>query len=211
MISSTTFIALAMQCAASVHPDTAMDVVRVESGFNPYAIAEIIPKSQRMKDGKSVISHMPSNKFDALSIVKAIEEKKRRYSVGLMQITSTNFKQFNVDAEKLFDPCTNLSVFEKIITDCYTRGKTLKNALSCYYTGNFDAGKKKESEFNQTSYVERIGYKNSPGKTFAVPSTKEDKGEVKKEETEAKESRSNSPIIIYPSRLIRGDIQLSKN
>ena len=44
MLSTSAFIALAMQCAASVHPDTAHEVARVESGFNPYAIAEIIPK-----------------------------------------------------------------------------------------------------------------------------------------------------------------------
>ncbi|MFN3071330.1 MULTISPECIES: lytic transglycosylase domain-containing protein [Serratia] len=210
MISATTFIALAMQCAATVHPDTAMDVVRVESGFNPYAIAEIIPKDLRKKNGKSVITYLPSNKAEALSIVKSIESKKRRYSVGLMQITSSNFKKFNVNAEKLFNPCINLAVFEKIITDCYIRGETLKNALSCYYSGNFITGNKKESEFNQTSYVERIGYLDSPGKKYIVPSTKEDKGDVKKEEVGEKGKASNEPTIIYPSRLIRGDLQLSK-
>ncbi|EOR9624367.1 transglycosylase, partial [Escherichia coli] len=31
-------------CAASVHPDTINDIARVESGFNPYAVAEIIPE-----------------------------------------------------------------------------------------------------------------------------------------------------------------------
>jgi type IV secretion system protein VirB1 len=211
VISSTTFIALAMQCAVTVHPDTAMDVVRVESGLNPYAIAEIIPKEERMKDGKSVITHLPNNKKDALSIVRNIEIKKRRYSVGLMQITSTNFDKFNVDAEKLFNPCTNLTVFEKILTDCYTRGKTLKNALSCYYTGNFNTGKKKESEFNQTSYVERIGYPDSPGKTYVVPSTKEDKEQRREPDTKSSNPQPEPPQVIYPSRLIRGDLQLSKN
>jgi type IV secretion system protein VirB1 len=41
MLSTTAFLAAAMQCAASVHPSTALDVARVESGFHPYAIAEI--------------------------------------------------------------------------------------------------------------------------------------------------------------------------
>lgn len=204
MISTTTFIALAMQCAATVHPDTAMDVVRVESGLNPYAIAEIIPKEQRIKDGKSVITHLPNNKKDALSIVRNIELKKRRYSVGLMQITSANFDKFNVDAEKLFNPCTNLTVFEKILTDCYTRGKTLKNALSCYYSGNFNTGKKKESEFNKTSYVERIGYPDSPGKTFVVPSTKYDKATDKTGE-DKREIKDKKVITLYPTTLIRGE------
>lgn len=52
MLSTTAFVALAMQCAASIHPDTAQEVARVESGFNPYAIAEIIPKNER-KEGDS--------------------------------------------------------------------------------------------------------------------------------------------------------------
>ncbi|HFL4535192.1 TPA: transglycosylase, partial [Escherichia coli] len=52
MLSTSTFLALAMQCAASVHPDTTHEVARVESGFNPYAIAEIIPKVKRKPGDK---------------------------------------------------------------------------------------------------------------------------------------------------------------
>ncbi len=38
MLSTTAFLAIAMQCAASIHPSTAFDVARVEP--NPYAIAD---------------------------------------------------------------------------------------------------------------------------------------------------------------------------
>ncbi len=145
-------------CAASVHPDTINDIARVESGFNPYAVAEIIPERERGSYGKSVISHMPKSKEEALTVIREIENRKRRYSVGLMQITSSNFSFYSTSAEKLLDSCENLSVFEKIIVDCYKRGRSLENALSCYYTGNFSNGKRKEKEFNNTSYVERIGY-----------------------------------------------------
>ncbi len=89
-----------------------------------------------------MISHFPKTKEDALKIVQNIESRNRRYSVGLMQITSTNFSQYGVNADKLFSPCTNLAVFEKVLLDCYTRGGNLKNALSCYYSGNFSTGKK---------------------------------------------------------------------
>lgn len=41
MLSTTAFLAMAMQCAATVHPSTSLDVARVESGYNPYAIAEM--------------------------------------------------------------------------------------------------------------------------------------------------------------------------
>ncbi len=73
-----------------------------------------------------------------------------------MQITSTNFQKYHVSDAQLFDPCTNLSVFEKIMVDCYQRGGNLKSALSCYYSGNFKTGLKKEKIFSDTSYVDRI-------------------------------------------------------
>lgn len=52
MLSTTAFLAMAMQCAATVHPSTSLDVARVESGYNPYAIAEIVPKPERKPGDK---------------------------------------------------------------------------------------------------------------------------------------------------------------
>lgn len=59
MLSTTAFLAVAMQCAATVHPSTSLDVARVESGYNPYAIAEIVPKPERKPGDKGFITHMP--------------------------------------------------------------------------------------------------------------------------------------------------------
>ncbi|HGJ5874763.1 MAG TPA: lytic transglycosylase domain-containing protein [Arsenophonus apicola] len=167
MLAPTAFLALAMQCSPAVHPETAFDVARVESNFNPYAIAEIIPKAERSATKTRVISHFPTNKTEAIARIKQIEAKKHRYSVGLMQITSTNFARFGMTAEKLLSPCHNLTVFEKIFTDCYRRGGSLKRALSCYYAGDFTTGQQPEAQFAKTSYVERIGY--------VVPSTRQER------------------------------------
>lgn len=57
MLSTTAFLALAMQCAPSVHPDTALAVARVESGFNPYAIGIIGVKKGLFPESK--IRHLP--------------------------------------------------------------------------------------------------------------------------------------------------------
>lgn len=198
-------LALAMTCSPSVHPDTAHDIAKAESGLNPLAIAEIIPKSERLPSGKSFITHLPKSKGEALNIVNNIENKKRRYSVGLMQITNSNFKNFGTTAEKLFSPCENLSVFEKIITDCYLRGGSLKRALSCYYSGNFDTGQKSEVEFS-TSYVQRIGY--------VVPSTKQDKAVNQEIATPIPNPNPNpnpKPRIVYPSHVVRGEFVLTSN
>lgn len=183
MLSTTAFLALAMQCAASIHPSTALEVARVESGFHPYAIAEIVP------DGKGVISHFPKSHDEAASLTGRLTAQGRRYSVGLMQITSTNFRHYGVSARDLLDPCINLSVFGRILTDCYRRGGTLKRALSCYYSGNFKTGQRPESAFNRTSYVQRIGY--------AVPSVREDQ--------RRDPDRYTTPPVHYPPVVLRGE------
>ncbi|EDS2886864.1 lytic transglycosylase domain-containing protein [Escherichia coli] len=202
MLSTTTFFALAMQCAVSVHPDTAYEVARVESGLNPYAIAEIIPKFKRNPGDKGVVSYFPKTKEAALQIVKAIESRNHRYSVGLMQITSTNFSKFNTTAEKMFNPCENLKVSEKILVDCYKRGGDILRGLSCYYSGNPETGKKTEPEFNNTSYVQRIGF-NPPdtNRSWVVPSVKD---EIRKEN--ATPSITHKEITVYPQYAIRGTV-----
>ncbi|CPR18990.1 lytic transglycosylase domain-containing protein [Brenneria goodwinii] len=190
MLSTTAFLAAAMQCAASVHPTTALDIARVESGFHPYAIAEIVPKHERAPGDHGVISHYPADKADAVGIARRLAAQGRRYSVGLMQITSTNFRHYGVTAHELFDPCINLSVFERILTGCYRRGGSLKRALSCYYSGDFDTGQRPEAAFDDTSYVQRIGY--------AVPSTREEK--------QRPPTENAIPTIHYPTVVLRGDM-----
>lgn len=217
MLSPTAFLVATMQCAATIPPSTAFDVAKVESSFNPYAVAEIVPKKERKPGSVGVISHHPTSKQIAINIIKRVAAKGRRYSVGLMQITSTNFRYYGVSAHDLLDPCTNLSVFERILTDCYQRGGTLKRAFSCYYSGNFDTGQQPESAFNQTSYIQRIGY--------TVPSTRED---LKRSTTSQSMSEIHYPATVlrgeltdkattvvtslhYPDAILRGDVSMPVN
>ncbi|VTN10072.1 Transglycosylase SLT domain [Raoultella terrigena] len=85
MLSTTAFLALAVQCAASIPSSTSLDVARVESGFHPYAIAEILP------DSRGVISHFPTSLPEAIRLTRQLATQERRYSVGLMQITQHQF------------------------------------------------------------------------------------------------------------------------
>ncbi|HFN5539864.1 lytic transglycosylase domain-containing protein [Klebsiella pneumoniae] len=203
MLSTTAFLAIAMQCAASIHPSTAFDVARVESGFNPYAIAEIVPKAGPSFGDQHIISHLPASRGDAEHILRRLSAQDRRYSVGLMQITSTNFRHYGVSATELLDPCTNLSVFEHILRDCYRRGGTLKRALSCYYSGNFSTGQQPETAFSGTSYIQRIGY--PPGSSrYAVPGTREDKSSVAVPLKTVPASDSSRHHVIWPGVVVRG-------
>ncbi|WP_410677499.1 lytic transglycosylase domain-containing protein [Citrobacter braakii] len=201
MLSTTAFLAATMQCAASIHPSTALDVVRVESGFNPYAIAEIVPKSGSSSGDKHVISHLPASREEAERIIRRLRAQDHRYSVGLMQITSTNFRHYGVTATDLLDPCTNLSVFERILSDCYRRGGSLKRALSCYYSGNFRTGQQPEAAFSGTSYLQRIGYV-SP--RYAVPGTREDSATTPPSLKAFPAGDASRPRVIWPGAVVRG-------
>ncbi|MDM3726437.1 transglycosylase SLT domain-containing protein, partial [Proteus mirabilis] len=88
-----------------------------------YAIAEI-------KSKVKFISHLPKTKNEDLNIISRLKTSNDRYSVGLMQIYSGNFKGFEVTPEELLYSCRNLNIFEKILVDCYKRGGSLANALS---------------------------------------------------------------------------------
>ncbi|PII85140.1 TriA protein [Erwinia sp. OLTSP20] len=180
MLSTAAIVGLAMQCAASVHPDTVKDVARTESSFNPLAIGIV--------GGNPLY---PSSVEEAIKHIDRLKANGKNFSVGLMQINQSNFTRYGVTARQLFDPCTNLAVFEKLITDCYRRGGTLKRALSCYYSGNFITGQKPERNFAQTTYVQRIGY-NQTGDKYAVPGTRDDIG---KEQNESPEQQSGSPPV----------------
>lgn len=193
-------IPLLLSCAATVHPDTIRDVAWVESRMNPYAIGVV--------DGNGI---MPKTKVEALARVKELEAANKGYSVGLMQIYKGNFEKYGVTAEKLFDPCANLAVFEKVITDCYLRGKTLPRALSCYYSGNFETGKKKELAFSDTSYVQRIGYAEEP--KYLIPSTKADQKALSADiEIIGSTSKSKGEIrTIYPNSVIKNTTIFSQD
>jgi len=162
MLSTAALVGLAMTCAASVHPDTVMDVARTESSFNPLAIGVV--------GGNPIY---PSSVEDAIKQITQLKAAGKNFSVGLMQINQANFSRYGVTSSQLLDPCKNLSIFEKIISDCFVRGGTVKRALSCYYSGNFITGQKPEKAFSQTTYVQRIGYSQT-GDKYSVPSTRED-------------------------------------
>lgn len=176
-------------CASTIHPDTIHDVAKTESDFQRFAIGVVNDKSI-----------YPSSKADALRAIKTLETNGKNYSVGMMQINKHNFAKYGVTAEDMLDPCKNLSVFQKIITDCYVRGKTLPRALSCYYSGNFDTGRKPEKGFSNTSYTQRMGYGQNVA--YVVPSTKQDiakqNGQAVTVERIEKQER-----IIYPGRVLK--------
>jgi type IV secretion system protein VirB1 len=149
------FLALSHQCAPAVDVKTMAALVRVESGFNPYAIGVVRGRLERQ----------PRNLPEAVATVKYLESKGYNYSVGLSQVNRSNFARYGLDAESAFEPCANLTAGSHILAGCFTSARTrfdagrqgypqadqhaLRAALSCYYSGNYTTG------FEQ-GYVQRV-------------------------------------------------------
>jgi type IV secretion system protein VirB1 len=132
------FDALAAQCAPNVAASTLRAMAHVESGFNPHAIGVV---------GGRLI-RQPRNLPEAMSTAHALQQNGTRFSAGLIQIYVKNWSAYNLDHETVFEPCANMRASAGILTGCYKRANykirepqiALRNALSCYYSGNFVTG-----------------------------------------------------------------------
>jgi type IV secretion system protein VirB1 len=134
-VDPTTFLALAMACSPTVDPVTASALVAVESGFNPHAIGVV---------GGALV-RQPRNRAEAIATAKALDAGGWVYSAGLAQINSRNFVRLGLSPSSAFDPCPNLRAMQIVLSECLERSQgapqiALRRALSCYYSGNSEAG-----------------------------------------------------------------------
>lgn len=132
-----TFTMLAAACAPLVHVDTARALVMVESGMNPHAIGVV----------GGVLDRQPRRRSEALATARDLLRQGWNFSVGLAQINVRNFERLGLTVPTAFDPCTNLRAMQTLLGECLVRTEpgtpaqaALREALSCYYSGNFVAG-----------------------------------------------------------------------
>jgi type IV secretion system protein VirB1 len=145
------FLALALACAPQVHTHTAHALVSVESGFNPWAIGVV---------GGALV-RQPRHRAEALATARALQATGWNFSVGLGQINVGNFERLGLTLDAAFEPCTNLAAMQSVLAECFDRARApaaaatattttatsppvdqtaLRQALSCYYSGNFATG-----------------------------------------------------------------------
>lgn len=177
-ITQQVLLSLFTQCAADVAPETLNAVIDVESSRNPYAIAVVYDKNVKQED--RLFFKQPQTEQDALAIIEELEKanKHKSYSVGIMQVNSTNFSKYGIDKSNMFEACKNIKAGAGIFKACYAQARKnspnsneqtlLRNAASCYYSGNEKRGYKVEER--GTSYVQRIN--NSVAKQYKVPAIK---------------------------------------
>lgn len=164
MLTTSAFLALAMQCAPSIHPATLTPIVKTESAFNPWAIGVV---------GRT-LPRQPQSLDEAVTAVKVLVKEGANFSIGLGQI---NRQHFDVGKpEQVFDPCTNLRMTAVVLQGCYASAikdgsaqqDALRKAISCYYSGNQTRGFKPERQFGGTSHVQRV-LANADSTTVTVP------------------------------------------
>lgn len=147
------FMALAQQCAPTVHPQTMAAIVKVESSQNPYAIGVVGGQLERQ----------PKTLDEAIATAKALESAGWNFSVGVGQVNRYNVPKYGLTLEQAFDPCANLRAASQIFKECFDRAyvltkedqSALRAALSCYYSGNFQTGFRPDFA-GQPSYVQKV-------------------------------------------------------
>lgn len=139
-MDTSVFLALVLACAPQVHAETARALVSVESAFNPWAIGVV---------GGALV-RQPRNRAEAFATARALRDAGWNFSVGLGQINVGNFDRLGLTVESAFEPCANLAAMQTVLAECFDRASAstssaadqmaLRQALSCYYSGNFATG-----------------------------------------------------------------------
>ncbi|WP_339332215.1 lytic transglycosylase domain-containing protein [Aeromonas caviae] len=198
LIAAISFATLFEQCAPDVSPVTLDALIQTESGGNPNVVANVT-------DGTS---HYFKNAEDATRHINGLSRDGKRFCAGLMQVCSGNFESVGLDNTTVFDPCKNITAGAKILVENYGNVKgereeqeRLKKALSRYYSGNESRGFKKEPEYANTSYVERVqdkAYKVPALSTGTISSVEEKQNQAGRSatiDTETKKSNQQWDIF----------------
>lgn len=141
--------ALIAQCAPTVHPETMAAVISAESRGHQFAIADAGPVKLPWSQRKHLVrSLFPGSMQEAVTTAQDLIAKGHTVSLGVAQVNDRNLKGMGVTIADMFDPCTNVAVGGKILTNFYERavkkfgnGPTaLQAALSAYNSGDWTRG-----------------------------------------------------------------------
>lgn len=137
-MDAAAFLALALQCAPQVAPDTMLAIAAHESALRPNIMANNNTKERA--EGAT-----PAEAAEKASAWIALGHS---VDMGLMQINSLNLPRLGLTVADVFVPCINVQAGARILGDAYReagvregdKAAALRMALSAYNTGNFSAG-----------------------------------------------------------------------
>jgi type IV secretion system protein VirB1 len=138
ILNALALAALVRHCAPAVAPSTMTAIVQVESGGDPLAIG----------DNTTRRSYYPRDRSSAEALARRLLKAGHLLDLGIAQIDSMNFAGFGVNMRRIFDPCINLSIGARILSDDYAVARqryndgqiALRHAIGMYNTGRLDAG-----------------------------------------------------------------------
>lgn len=143
--------ALIARCAPTVHPETMAAVVSAESRGHQFAIADAGPVKLPWAQRKALVrSIYPGSLQEAVSTAQALIANGHTVSLGVAQVNDRNLARMGVSIRDMFDPCMNIAVGGKILTNFYEKAVTkfgngpaaLQAALSAYNSGDWSRGAK---------------------------------------------------------------------
>lgn len=137
-MDAASFLALALQCAPQVAPDTMLAIAAHESALRPNIIANNSTKER----AEGATPAAAAEKASAWIV------QGHSVDMGLMQINSLNLPRLGLTVADVFVPCINVQAGARILGDAFleagnreaNRAAALRMALSAYNTGNFSAG-----------------------------------------------------------------------
>jgi type IV secretion system protein VirB1 len=114
-------------------------VVRVESGFDPFAIGVNGPTPQRIH---------PRSLDEATDRARRLIATGANIDLGLGQINGANLSKLGLTIRAAFEPCQNLRAAGQVLQDAYRsqapaageEQAALRRALSIYNTGRTERG-----------------------------------------------------------------------
>jgi type IV secretion system protein VirB1 len=157
----------AADCIRYTGSDLERALVQTESSANPFAIGVV----------NGYLKWQPRSKNEAIATAQALKAAGYNFSMGCRQVNLFNLPKYGLDFESVFDPETNSRTGTDIFNEC--KGRALSKfgnsdamtraALSCYYSGNFTTGQRKEGD---QSYVDKVLARLAPGErkpALAIP------------------------------------------
>lgn len=174
---SPEFSTLIAQCAPTVHPETMAAVISAESRGHQFAIADAGPKNMPWAQRKHLVRSYYMGSIDsAVAMATRLIANGHTVSLGPAQVNDRNLPAFGLSIRDAFNPCTNVAVGGKILTDFYAKAvrefgvgpRALRAALSAYNSGSWIRGEKDgyvKLVFNQLGRPLTL---NSMGRTAPV-------------------------------------------
>lgn len=160
MFHPVALAALIAHCAPNVAPATMTAIVKVESGGNSLAIG----------DNTAGRSYYPRDRASAESLARQLLEAGHSLDAGIAQINSMNFAGFGATVYTIFDPCVNLNIGARILSDDYAFAArryrdaqvALRHAIGMYNTGRINAGARYIAHVLAAARIRDSGGSTSP-------------------------------------------------